>query len=112
MSARPVAVIGGPSVSFGNSIVDAGAGACAAPITSRGGNMDAGASCGFAGPADVSAALPALGPLMDNGGDTLTHALPAGSPAVASALPALCTPQDQRGAPRPATCDRGAFEAP
>jgi hypothetical protein len=49
---------------------------------------------------------------MDNGGDTLTHALPAGSPAVASALPALCTPEDQRGAPRPATCDRGAFEAP
>ena len=112
VSARPVAVIGGPSVSFGNSIVNAGAGAWPRRSPMRGGNMDAGASCGFAGPADVSAALPALGPLMDNGGDTLTHALPAGSPAVASALPALCTPDDQRGAPRPATCDRGAFEAP
>ncbi len=106
------AVGGGPAVSFGNSIVDAGANACVVPAASRGGNMDAGASCGFAAAADVGGISAALGPLMDNGGDTLTHALPPGSPAVASALPALCTPEDQRGAPRPVTCDRGAFEAP
>jgi hypothetical protein len=61
---------------------------------------------------------PMLGPLADNGGDTLTHALLPGSPAI-DAVPAIsCTvPTDQRGALRPAVqtspetpCDIGAFE--
>jgi WD40 repeat protein len=61
---------------------------------------------------------PLLGPLADNGGDTLTHALLPGSPAI-DAVPAIsCTvPTDQRGALRPAvqtshetSCDIGAFE--
>jgi hypothetical protein len=61
---------------------------------------------------------PMLGPLADNGGDTLTHALLPGSPAI-DAIPAIsCTlPTDQRGAPRPigclspaTPCDIGAFE--
>jgi hypothetical protein len=61
---------------------------------------------------------PMLGPLADNGGDTWTHALLPGSPAI-DAIPAIsCTlPTDQRGAPRsvvqtsPDTpCDIGAFE--
>lgn len=61
---------------------------------------------------------PILGPLADNGGDTLTHALLPGSPAI-DAIPAIsCTlPTDQRGALRPAVqtsaeapCDIGAFE--
>ena len=59
-----------------------------------------------------------LGRLEDNGGDTLTHALLPGSPAI-DAIPAVsCTlPTDQRGALRPAVqtsaetpCDIGAFE--
>ena len=61
---------------------------------------------------------PMLGPLADNGGDTWTHALLPGSPAI-DAIPAIsCTlPTDQRGALRPTAqtsldtpCDIGAFE--
>jgi len=54
-----------------------------------------------------------LGPLADNGGPTLTHALPAGSPAID--LDATCSTgltEDQRGYTRPVNlkCDAGAFE--
>ena len=61
---------------------------------------------------------PMLGPLADNGGDTRTHALLPGSPAI-DAIPVIsCTlATDQRGAPRPIVqtssdtpCDIGAFE--
>jgi hypothetical protein len=61
---------------------------------------------------------PMLGPLADNGGDTWTHALLPGSPAI-DVIPAIsCTlPIDQRWAPRPVAqtsadtpCDIGAFE--
>ena len=57
-----------------------------------------------------------LGPLADNGGPTLTHALLDGSPAIESAgsLAQACLPIDQRGVSRPQgeLCDIGAFEAP
>lgn len=55
---------------------------------------------------------PLLGPLQNNGGPTLTHALLLGSPAI-DAGPANSAPFfDQRGAPRPfgAADDIGAFE--
>jgi hypothetical protein len=61
---------------------------------------------------------PSLGPLADNGGDTWTHALLPGSPAI-DRIPAIsCTlPTDQRWALRPIVqtsadmpCDIGAFE--
>jgi hypothetical protein len=60
-----------------------------------------------------------LGPLADNGGPTLTHALDPGSPALDAALDADCPATDQRGLFRPADgdfdgvarCDVGAFEA-
>jgi hypothetical protein len=65
-----------------------------------------------------------LGPLADNGGPTLTHALPAGSPALDLAPNAACLTEpvngiDQRGAPRNRNgigdvtaneCDAGSFE--
>ena len=65
-----------------------------------------------------------LSPLADNGGPTLTHALPAGSPALDLAPNASCTAApvngvDQRGEPRNQNgaggatnheCDAGAFE--
>lgn len=51
-----------------------------------------------------------LGPLADNGGPTLTHALSATSPAVDAADAAACPPTDQRGVARDAACDIGAFE--
>jgi hypothetical protein len=61
---------------------------------------------------------PLLGPLRDNGGFTLTHALPYGSPAIDAGSPATCPASDQRGRPRPVDgdgdgverCDMGAFE--
>jgi CSLREA domain-containing protein len=58
-----------------------------------------------------------LGPLADNGGPTLTHALLPGSQALNAADNAVCTAEpvngmDQRGVKRPqgAICDVGAYE--
>jgi hypothetical protein len=76
-------------------------------------NLVVGGSCNPAYDDD-----PMLGPLTDNGGDTLTHALLPGSPAI-DAVPAIsCTlPTDQRGGIRPVVqvspdtrCDIGALE--
>jgi len=52
---------------------------------------------------------PLLGPLADNGGPTLTHALQAGSPAINRGDPAA-PPQDQRDYDRLGVPDVGAFE--
>lgn len=67
---------------------------------------------------DLVAINPQLGPLQDNGGPTLTHALLPGSPAIDAAGSAGCPPIDQRGGSRPldgngsgsAECDMGAYE--
>ncbi|MEX1253326.1 MAG: flexitail domain-containing putative surface protein [Dehalococcoidia bacterium] len=63
---------------------------------------------------NVTGVSPNLGPLGDNGGPTLTHALLPGSAAI-DAGSASCPPPstDQRGHPRPEgpACDIGAFEA-
>jgi CSLREA domain-containing protein len=64
---------------------------------------------------------PRLGPLADNGGPTLTHALLPGSPALGTGSPEqpgsggnACESTDQRGVPRPqpagGRCDVGAVE--
>jgi hypothetical protein len=62
----------------------------------------------------------ALGPLLDNGGQTPTHSLLAGSPAIDAGSPALpgsgggaCEAADQRGVLRPqgSRCDMGAHES-
>ena len=58
-------------------------------------------------------ANPLIGPLMNNGGRTFTHALLEGSPAIdAIPLSACIAMQDQRGFSRPQKdkCDIGAFE--
>ena len=52
---------------------------------------------------------PLLGPLMDNGGPTLTHALQPGSPAIDRGDPNVDS-VDQRGYARPGIPDVGAFE--
>ncbi len=55
---------------------------------------------------------PLLEPLANNGGPTLTHALPANSPAVDAAT-GDCPATDQRGEARPggSACDLGAYES-
>lgn len=57
---------------------------------------------------------PMLAPLADNGGQTPTHALKAGSPAIGaggSAAPDQCPPLDQNGRVRAAgSCDIGAVQ--
>lgn len=72
------------------------------PATKNNGNADT--RCAES----VLFADPALEPLADNGGPTETMALPASSPAVGLATD--CAPFDQRGTPRVAPCDSGAFE--
>lgn len=56
---------------------------------------------------------PKLGPLADNGGIVLTHALLAGSPAIDAGDDTFCPATDQRGEARPqnSACDIGSYEA-
>lgn len=89
-----------------------------ATFLSLGGNLDSGNSCFFLPPADLIDTDPLLGPLQDNGGTTLTHALLTGSPAIDSGDNNSCLALDQRGRLRPADgdengssiCDVGSFE--
>ena len=101
----------------GRSILDAGGGtACDGAVVSQGNNIEHGTSCGLAASGDLNVD-PMLGPLQDNGGGTLTHALPVTSAAVDAAGVCGLT-EDQRGKPRPldgnsdtiVACDIGAYE--
>jgi CSLREA domain-containing protein len=75
-------------------------------------NMSDDATCFFEAGQGTVAADPRLGPLANNGGPTDTHALLAGSPAIDTGDPSLCSPgsPDQRHAPSTTPCDVGAFE--
>jgi hypothetical protein len=86
---------------------------------SSGYNIFAGLISGCLGVgSDTIGAFPALSPLANNGGTTLTHALPAGHPAVNAGDPAGCKDSDditllstdQIDQPRVGACDAGAFE--
>jgi hypothetical protein len=95
-------------------------------ITSGGHNIESpGDTCGFdtnlGDQVEVTAGQLNLGPLRDNGGPTMTHALLPGSVAIDQISEADCVDADgeplttdQRGEPRPETggtlCDVGAFE--
>lgn len=90
----------------------------ATPINSLGNNLSDDASCsGLTEAGDKDDANVALEPLMDNGGNTLTHALGTGSDAIDAGDDTACTTSligglDQRGLTRTAgeSCDIGAFE--
>jgi len=102
-----------------NSVVD---GDCSAPLTSNGYNIESpGNTCGFDQTGDQSGVTEEqlnLGPLADNGGPTMTHALltePTASVAIDKIPGDACgVTTDQRGQPRPETggsmCDVGSFE--
>lgn len=80
-------------------------------------------NCIFGGPNDLTSQDPQLSPLADNGGETKTHALQAGSPAIDAAdCSGSGLSTDQRGKFRPVDtplvanagsdgCDIGAYEA-
>lgn len=87
-------------------------------VISDGYNVESpGDSCGFDRPADrvnVRAEDLKLGPLIDNGGLTMTHALGEGSVAIDGVpAPECAVEEDQRGVSRPQgdACDIGAFES-
>jgi hypothetical protein len=108
----------GGTILAGNSVAD-----CAilgtTPVnraTSQGFNLvGATGDCAFFGQTirDSFGEDPLLGPLQDNGGPTETHALLPGSPAENRVTrTGWCSEPDQRGIPRSAPCDAGAFEVP
>ncbi|HLF26313.1 MAG TPA: choice-of-anchor Q domain-containing protein [Anaerolineae bacterium] len=85
-------------------------------LNSSGYNLESADTCGLNATGDITNTNGLLGPLLDNGGPTFTHALLDGSPAIDAGS---CTdaggnpiPIDQRGFTRPqgAACDMGAFE--
>ncbi|MFN8443252.1 MAG: CSLREA domain-containing protein [Caldilineaceae bacterium] len=83
-------------------------------LSSVGYNLDSVNLCNFHGTGDLINSDPKLGPLQDNGGFSLTHALLTGSPALdtGDSNPKRCVKTDQRGTPRPLGpgCDIGAYE--
>jgi len=83
---------------------------CVGTITSSGYNLDSDGSCALGGEGDISNVNPLLLALQDNGGNTLTHGLGSGSPAIDAGPAAGCPPLDQRFYTRAGRCDIGAFE--
>jgi len=94
-------------------------GDCFGAPVSNGYNLDSDGSCNLGQPGDQSDVDPVLGPLADNGGPNLTHALLEGSPALET-IPEWAggggfngaPGTDQRGVIRPRGdhCDTGAYE--
>jgi len=79
--------------------------------TDLGGNVAADAACTFTQMSSHTNTNPNLGSLQNNGGATLTMALPIGSPAINAGVNCPPPATDQRGQPRTSPCDSGAFEA-
>ncbi|MCP5094924.1 MAG: CSLREA domain-containing protein, partial [Chloroflexi bacterium] len=85
-------------------------GDCAGSINSNGHNLDSDDTCNLIAPTDLPGVDPMLDVLQDNGGDTLTHALLLGSPAIQAGDNTKCPATDQRGVTRKSNCDIGAYE--
>ncbi|HEY7627719.1 MAG TPA: choice-of-anchor Q domain-containing protein, partial [Ilumatobacteraceae bacterium] len=107
--------LAGGVVTLKNSIIAGNTPAdCDGATVTAGYNVEGDATCGH-GVNDLFDTDPLLGPLADNGGQTQTHALLAGSLAINLVPAASCTvTEDQRGVARPVGtgCEAGAFEIP
>lgn len=88
-------------------------------VVTEGHNLSDDPSCNLDETGDLDDVVDAgIGPLQDNGGPTLTHALREGSPAIDAGDDDVCPNNDQRGGIRPAdgnedgtfVCDIGAYE--
>lgn len=108
-------VLNTTSVSLKNVIVgnQASGPDCSGTFTSVGNNIDSDSTCNLIDPSDQPGADALLGTLQENGGQTETHALLVGSPAIDAGDDAACPAVDQRGVSRPQGehCDIGAYEA-
>jgi hypothetical protein len=114
---------GGGTLEIGNTILNASAGSAniinyGGTLTSHGYNLSSDDGGGYLnGPGDQVNTDPVLGPLQNNGGPTLTHALLPGSPAINTGDPNFTPPpsNDQRGSPFVRVfngrIDIGSFEA-
>jgi hypothetical protein len=79
---------------------------------SQGYTLSSDSASGFlTGPGDLTNTDPLLGPLQDNGGPTLTHALLPGSPALNAGGPDQLGVADQRGVARAGGVNIGAYQA-
>jgi len=104
----------GGALTLTNTIVANNPGGdCTGTITSSGYNLAGDTSCGFTSVGDQNNVNPLLDPLGSYGGPTDTFRLQSGSPAI-DAVAVGCPPPatDQRGNPRTAPCDIGAYEFP
>jgi len=81
-------------------------------LTDLGHNISSDGSCNFTNVGSLNNTDPKLGPLVGNGGPTLTMALLAGSPAIDAGDNSAAPATDQRGIPRPfgVAADIGAYE--
>jgi len=66
----------------------------------------------FGDTSDINNMDPMIGPLTNNGGPTLTHALLDGSPALGAGVASAGVTVDQRGVARDNPPDIGAYESP
>ncbi|MCB8978546.1 MAG: hypothetical protein H6657_14080 [Ardenticatenaceae bacterium] len=111
VNGQTISVLAGTVTAKNTIIAISGSGSnCSGTVTSQGYNIVSDNTCQLAGTADLKNTNPRLGPLQNNGGTTLTHALLLGSPAINSG--SGCPAVDQRGVARPfgPACERGAYE--
>src|SRR5437867_5913958 len=112
---RAIGAVGRKNAIVANSTAG---GNCNTTMVSAGNNLESANTCGLSGVGDLSNTDPLLGPLQNNGGQTDTHALTSGSPALDAGTNTGCPAADQRGVARPfdgngdgtPTCDIGAYE--
>ncbi|MBF0529886.1 MAG: cadherin-like domain-containing protein, partial [Deltaproteobacteria bacterium] len=112
-----------PTASLFNNIIAANTGggnvkSISGTLTSLGYNLVGENTGGYFIATDIINNLPVLGALSSNGGQTKTHALLAGSPAIDAGTCTGAPATDQRGVTRPqdgkgigtAACDIGSYE--
>lgn len=111
-NSAPALILTGTVTANNSLLVQSTGAACSGSITSGDYNVDSGNTCGFAQSHDLINTDPQLGPLRDNGGNSLTRSIGFGSPAQDTAIVPCPLTVDQRGIARPQfdICDRGAYE--